>query len=151
MNLTEIPEIVQWEETHYVFIEKVGPFMKTAPMSWQELHSTISAISENNQITKYFAQYKIGPQIYRAGVALAAPPVQLPEGLRYVELRGGKYSCFVLTGSFAQLPDASRRAWEIAGELNIPLREEFAIENYVNDPRTTREEDLRTEILLPTA
>ena len=36
MNLSEEPEIVNWPESHYVFIEKVGPFMNTAPQAWQE-------------------------------------------------------------------------------------------------------------------
>lgn len=31
MKLTEQPEIVTWPETHYVFIEKAGPFQTTAP------------------------------------------------------------------------------------------------------------------------
>ena len=26
MNLTEEPDIVIWPETHYVFLEKIGPF-----------------------------------------------------------------------------------------------------------------------------
>jgi hypothetical protein len=26
MKLTEKPEVVTWPETHYVFIEKIGPF-----------------------------------------------------------------------------------------------------------------------------
>jgi len=26
MNLTEVPETVTWPETHYVFVEKIGPF-----------------------------------------------------------------------------------------------------------------------------
>ena len=26
MNLTEQPELVQWPETHYVFVEKTGPY-----------------------------------------------------------------------------------------------------------------------------
>ena len=25
-NLTQVPDIVTWPETHYVFIEKIGPF-----------------------------------------------------------------------------------------------------------------------------
>ncbi len=38
MNLTEDPELVTWPATHYVFIEKIGPFQKTAQQAWQELH-----------------------------------------------------------------------------------------------------------------
>ena len=35
MKLTLEPEIVTWPETHYIFIEKTGPFQNTAPQAWQ--------------------------------------------------------------------------------------------------------------------
>ena len=35
MNLTEEPEIVAWPKTHYVFVEKVGPFQTNAPEAWK--------------------------------------------------------------------------------------------------------------------
>ena len=44
MNLTLEPEIVQWPPTHYVFLEKTGPFMQTAFQAWQELHQLESLI-----------------------------------------------------------------------------------------------------------
>jgi DNA gyrase inhibitor GyrI len=151
MNLTEEPEIVNWAETHYVFIERVGPFMNTAPQAWQELHGNVPAIAAKNQITGYFSLYKMEPKIYRAGVSLAAPPVELPAGLQYEKISGGKLSRFVLTGPYSLLPEASGRVWQLAAEIKIPLREDFAIENYVNDPKTTPVDKLITEILLPTA
>jgi len=48
------------------------------------------------------------------------------------------------------LPEASGRVCEIVSEMKIPLREDYWIENYANDPRTTPEEQLVTEILIPT-
>ena len=80
MNLTQEPKIVTWPETHYVFLEKIGPFQNTAPQAWQELHRLISGISEHNKITGYLSLYKVQPKIYRAGVSLAAEPVKLPCG-----------------------------------------------------------------------
>jgi len=151
MNLTLEPEIVTWPETHYVFLERTGPFMKTAPDAWTNLHKNVPAIAEKNQITGYMSLYKMGPQIYRAGVAVAAPPVDLPEGIHYEKFSGGKYSRFVLTGPFCQLPEASGKVWTIAEERPIAQRDDFAIEHYVNDPRVTPEEQLVTEILVPTA
>jgi len=151
MNLIEEPEIVNWPETHYVFIEKIGPFMNTAPQAWQEIHRNVAAIAAKNQITGYFSLYKMGAKVYRAGVSLAAPPVELPQGIQYESFAGGKYSRFVLTGPYSQLPEASGRVWQLADEKKIEQRDDFAIENYVNDPRTTPEEQLITEILVPTA
>ena len=151
MNLTQEPEIVIWPETHYVFVEKTEPFMSTAGQAWQSAHSYVPELSKKNQITGYMSLYKVGPKIYRAGFALTAPPVELPEGLTYERFAGGKYSRFVLTGPYTQLPQASGRVFELVAEKNIQLRDDFNIENYVNDPRTTPEEQLITQILVPTA
>lgn len=150
MNLTQEPTTVTWPETHYVFIEKVGPFMSTAPEAWTGLHALVPAIAEHNQITGYTSLYKIGPKVYRAGVSLAAPPKELPTGLAYEHFTGGKYSRFVLTGPFTDLPQASGRVWQIVAEKSIQLRDDFAIENYMNDPEKTPPEQLLTEILVPT-
>ena len=150
MKLTEAPEIVTWPETRYVFIEKIGPFQQTAPQAWQDLHQLVPGISEDNKITGYMSLYKVGPKIYRAGVSLAAAPIRLPENVRYEQFKGGKYSRFVLTGSYSNLPEASGRVFEIVAERQIRLRDDYCIENYVNDPRTTPEEQLITEILIPT-
>jgi len=151
MNLTENPEIVNWPETHYVFVEKIGPFMENAGAAWQQAHTFIPSLAEHNKITGYTSLYKMGPKIYRAGFALAAPPKELPDGLKYEKFAGGKYSRFVLTGPYSDLPQASGRVWEIVSRRNMFVRDEFAIENYANDPMNTPEDKLITEILIPTA
>jgi DNA gyrase inhibitor GyrI len=150
MHLTEIPEIISWPATHYVFIEKTGPFQNTAPQAWQQMHQLIPKVSEHNKITGYTSLYKVAPQLYRAGVALAAAPQNLPDGLQYTEFKGGKYSRFVLTGPYANLPEACGRVFQIVRDTKIQVRDDFGIENYVNDPRTTPEQQLITEILVPT-
>ena len=150
MNLTEEPQTVAWPTTHYVFVEKVGPFQTNAPAAWQNLHTHVAQIAQHNQITGYMSLYKMGPQVYRAGVALAAPPKDLPEGLGYTEFSGGKFSRFVLTGPYTNLGKATGRVVEIVSETSLPVRDDYFIENYVNDPRTTPEEQLVTEILVPT-
>jgi len=150
MKLTQDPEVVTWRETHYVFVEKVGPFQNTAPQAWQEVHPLVARISEHNKVTGYMSLYKIGPKIYRAGVAVTAEPKNLLENMRYEKFKGGKYSRFVLIGSYANLPEASGRVFEIVAEKKIQMRDDFCIENYKNDPRTTPEDQLVTEILIPT-
>ena len=150
IRVTQDPEIVTWPETHYVFVEKVGPFQNTAPQAWNEVHPLVARISEHNKVTGYMSLYKAGPKIYRAGVAVAAEPKNLPENVRQEKFKGGKYSRFVLTGSYANLPEACGRVFEIVSEKKIQVRDDYCIENYVNDPRTTPEEQLVTEILIPT-
>lgn len=150
MNLTQVPEMVTWPETHYVYLEKIGSFQNTAPQAWKDMHQLIPQISENNKITGYASLYKVGPKIYRAGVSLATPPQRLPNGIAYTKFPGGKYSRFVLTGPYSDLPAASGRVFELIAERKVPVRDDFFIENYVNDPRTTPEQQLVTEILVPT-
>ena len=151
MPLNETPDTATWPETHYVFVEKIGPFLNTAPQAWQQLHQLTSAIAAQNTIEKYFSLYNMEKQIYRAGVSVASAPKDLPEGVRYEKSPGGKYTRFVLTGPFSQLPEASGRVFKIVAERKIPLRDGYNIENYVNDPRTTPEDQLVTEIMFPTA
>lgn len=151
MKLTEKPEIVAWPTTHYVFIEKVGPFQEIAQNAWKNLHKNVPEISKHNKITGYMSLYKIEPKmIYRAGVVVDSKPSNLPAGLEYMKFEGGKYSRFILTGSYSNLPEACGKVFEIVDKLKIELREDFYIENYVNDPKTTPEDQLITEILIPT-
>ena len=151
MNLTEQPEIVDWTETHYVYVEKTGPFMKIAPEAWQQAHSLRPLLAENNQITGSMSLYKMSPNVYRAGFVLAEPLVKLPSGLTYELFEGGQYSKFVLTGPYSNLGPATGRVFEIVSKNNMMLRMDFCIERYVNDPQITPEDKLITEILVPTA
>ena len=151
MDLTEKPKIITWPETYYVYIEKVGPFQNTAPKTWQNLHKCVGKILDHNKITGYMSLYKVTPNmIYRAGVSLAAAPKKLPKGLEYTKFKGGKYSRFVLKGSYVNLPAACGRVCEIVVEKKIKVRNNYCIEHYVNDPRITPEDKLITEILIPT-
>lgn len=106
--------------------------------------------STTNQIRGYLSLYKMGPEIYRAGVTLAAPPTKLSQDLSYMEFGGGKFSRFVLTDPYSGLGEATGRVMQIIAERKLPLRDDYSIENYVNDPRKTPEEQLITEILAPT-
>ena len=114
------------------------------------MHQLVPKISEHNKIIGDMSLYKVAPKIYRAGVSLAAAPIRLPESLRYEQFKGGRYSRFVLTGPYSKLPEASGRVFEIVAERKIKLRDDYCIENYFNDPRTTPEDQLTTEILIPT-
>lgn len=138
-------------ETHYVFVEKIGPFQTNAPQAWQTLHKLIPSISQHNEITGYFALYKMESQIYRAGVSVSAKPDQLPEKVAYERLPRSKYARLTLTGSYSNLPAASGCAFQIMRDSKLPLRDDYNIENYVNDPRTTPEDQLITEIMFPLA
>lgn len=151
LNLTETAELTLWEPTHYVFVEKLGPFQDTAQKAWETLHQSLPEVAQQVQLCGFFSLYKIRPQmVYRAGVAVSEKPANLPKGLEYTKFEGGKYSKFVLTGSYANLPEACGRVFSIVAETGISVSDNFYIENYRNDPKTTAEDDLITEILIPT-
>lgn len=150
MNLTEVPEIVVWPATHYLFVEKVGPFQETAMKAWQTLHTKNAEINAHCKVTGGMSLYKMKPEmIYRAGHIIEAAPAKPIEDLQYIKFEGGKYAKYTLKGSYSQLPEASGRVMQMVKDQNITVRDGFYIENYVNNPMTTPEDQLITEILVP--
>ncbi|MBC7429782.1 MAG: hypothetical protein H7336_14300 [Bacteriovorax sp.] len=59
MNLTEKPDAINFLTTHYVFVEKIGPFKKTAQKAWKTLHQNTAAILEVVMITGYSVFIKL--------------------------------------------------------------------------------------------
>lgn len=151
MNLSLKPSLVDWPVTHYVYVARVGPFQKTASKAWEDLQRLLPKIAEDNEITGHLALYKPAELEYRAGVSIGAKPRKLPEGVDYFKYKGGRYSQFVLTGPYSELPEASRRVFEAVERLRLTVRRAYYIENYVTDPATTPEKKAITEILVPTA
>jgi DNA gyrase inhibitor GyrI len=151
LNFTTEPEIVDFPATHYVYLERVGNIPANAPQAWHTVEKFASVLMSHNQITGAAAFYKPAQGIYRAGFMLSAAPVNLPAELTYEKVRGGKYARFTLTGPFDQLPEANTRAFGIVAEKKIALRDDFNIEHYLTDPRTTPADRNVTAILFPTA
>ena len=150
LNLTQEPEAITFHASHYVFIERIGNIPANAPEAWKTVEPIAALLSQHNQITGAAALYKPTQGIYRAGFMLAAPPVNLPAELTYEKLNGGKYARFTLTGPFDQLPEANTRAFGVVAEKKIALRDDYNIEHYLTDPRTTPAEQNVTAILFPT-
>jgi DNA gyrase inhibitor GyrI len=151
IDLTQEPDTIDFPAAHYVFIERVGNIPANAPQAWQTFEKFMPGLMQHNQVTGAAAFYKPTKGIYRAGFLLSAPPVNLPSGLTYEKTAGGKYARFTLTGPFDQLPEANTRVFGIVAEKKIALRDDFNIENYITDPRTTPPDQNITAILLPLA
>ncbi|HEY3861355.1 MAG TPA: GyrI-like domain-containing protein [Verrucomicrobiae bacterium] len=152
INLTKEPKTVLWPETHYVYIEKFGPIMEIAQNAWQEITQLLpSLLSQGCNIAGAMSLYKSNDDksAYRAGFSLTSQPPQLPPGLKYERLKGGSYACFVLTGPYSNLPAACGMVFEIVDKMKMKRRDDFFIEHYANDPKTTPPEQLITEILIP--
>jgi predicted transcriptional regulator YdeE len=151
INLTEEAETINFPAAHYVFVERVGNIPANAQGAWQTVQKFAPALMAHNQMTGAAAFYKPTKGIYRAGFLLAAAPTNLPEGLSYEKVSGGKYARFTLTGPFDQLPEANTRAFHIVAEKKIALRDDFNIEHYLTDPSTTPAEKNVTALLFPVA
>lgn len=150
MTLTTEPQPVKWPANHYVFIEKVGPFMETAKQAWDALHPLMPDLEKDHKVTGSMALYKFKPETYRAGLILASKPKNLPPGMAYEKVPGGKYAKWVLTGPYQDLPEACGYVFDkFIPQHKIKMRKAWCIEHYTNDPRKIAEKDLVTEILVP--
>lgn len=157
MNLTPEFEQVARPLTHYVFLEKHGPFPEVAPPLWNDLMPLMQQLDQS-QIREFLGlsgidKTKNGEEamIYQAGVTLAATPNKLPSGMHHRAVPSGKYARFLLTGPYSHIWMAFDYIFKALSEKKVELRPEFCIENYVNDPRTTPEDQLKTELLIPIA
>jgi AraC family transcriptional regulator len=157
VNLTSDFEAVTRPLTHYVFLEKRGPFAEVAPPLWNDLMPLLQHIDppEVREFLGVSGVDKTRPgedaMIYQAGVALAHNPDGLPAGLQHRAIRSGRYARFLLTGPYSQIWTAFDKIFKTLAEKSVTLRPEFCIENYLNDPRNTPEDQLQTELLVPIA
>jgi AraC-like DNA-binding protein/DNA gyrase inhibitor GyrI len=155
MNLTPEFEPVTRPLTHYVFLERHGPFAEVAPPLWNDLLPLLPQLDQK-QIRGYVGLSGIDKakvveetMIYQAGVALASEPGKLPDGMRHRAIKRGKYARFLLTGPYSHIWMAFDRVFKILAEKKVQLRPEFCIESYLNDPRVTPEDQLKTDLLVP--
>lgn len=156
LNMSLEPVPVTRPAAHYVYLERRGPFAEVAPPAWEELFRHLAGRIPHDQFTELLglsgmdkSRQGEDSMIYQAGVCLAAPPAQVPPGLHHRRLEGGKYAQFLLTGPYSQIWIAFNRIFRALAESNTALRPEYCIENYVNDPKVTPEDQLQTQILIP--
>lgn len=158
LNMNLKPEMVFRQPMDYVYLRRTGPFAEIAPPAWDEMFRLLAGKIGHDQFTELLGlsgidKTKQGEEamIYEAGVCVAWEPAQIPEGLQYRTLTGGKYAQFLLTGPYSQIWIAFSQIFRALSENNTALREEFCIENYINDPKVTPEDQLQTQILIPVA
>jgi len=150
MKLTEKPEVVSVAPKHYLYVEKIGPFMETARSAWEEAYKVFITMKDANKVGA-IAMFKMKPQlVYRAGFIVDRKPEHIPAGIQYMQVEGGSYSKFVLTGSYENLPSAWGQTMQNIEKQKLDLRDAFFFENYVNDPMVVPEDQLMTELMIPT-
>lgn len=158
MNLTLKPEIITRPSIHFLQIEKTGIFKEVAMPTWYELIPIVDLKVDKSKITEYLGFSSMDPNTkdessmyYAAGVVLSEKPSTVPKGLDYKKIAGGKYAKFTLTGSWTGVWPAFEKIFRALAESKMELREGACIENYLNNPETTPEEELLTELLVPIA
>ena len=158
LNMSLKPEIVTRPTTHYVYLERTGPFAEVAPPAWDAFFPLIAGKLDQNEIREYLGlstmdKTKSGEEamIYQAGVSLASKPKEIPAGLHCRKIDPGKYAEFRLTGPYHQIWIAFDQIFRTLAESGTRLRDGFCIENYLNDPKITPENQLHTAMLVPIA
>lgn len=125
--------------------------------AFQRLGATLAARNLFAQVREMFVTYHDAPGSkpdadMRAHVAVAIAdgfPLSL-EGFDYFEVPGGKYAVLAHKGAYATL--ASAYSWlygQWLPQSGEEPRDAPPVEVYVNDPRVTAPDDLRTNICLP--
>lgn len=158
LNLSREPEILDRPVIHYVYHQKTGPFAQSAPLAWAELFPLLASQVSLDQSIGLLGLSGVekdkkgdAAMIYQAGVGLASKPAKLPANLQYRKIEAGKYARFLLKGPYSQIGDAFSQIFRTLSEKAVPLREEFCVEGYLNDPKSTPEAELLTELLVPVA
>eukprot|EP00735_Rhodelphis_limneticus_P006697 TRINITY_DN19129_c0_g1::TRINITY_DN19129_c0_g1_i1::g.13907::m.13907 TRINITY_DN19129_c0_g1::TRINITY_DN19129_c0_g1_i1::g.13907 ORF type:complete len:162 (+),score=27.20,GyrI-like/PF06445.10/3.5e-20,Cass2/PF14526.1/1.9e-11 TRINITY_DN19129_c0_g1_i1:80-565(+) len=157
IRLSTEPEIITSVPALFLYLEKIGPFSKNAPQAWGEFWlPEAGGKIPRDQITGMLALSRIDCTkegddkfTYQAGIYVKSQPESLPANLQIRELPAGKYARFLLKGPYEQLAYAYPAAFAIMEKKDMKLREDFCMERYLNDPETTPQDQLETEILIP--
>jgi len=89
LNLTSEPDSIILSPSIFVYLEKLGPFVKTAPLAWKEFWSLAAGRLDQSQFTGMAGLSRIdgtkagdAALIYQAGVLLKEEPESVPNGLQ---------------------------------------------------------------------
>ena len=158
MNLTPKFDVITRPAAHFIFLEQRGPFAEIAPSTWEEMFPLMYSQVDAKSFKEFLGLSGIDrthlgedSMIYQAGMTVPDAPKAALKGLQYKKIESGKYARFLLTGPYTHIAPAFSQIFKTLADERVTLREEFCIENYLNDPKETPEDQLLTEILIPTA
>jgi len=150
MDLNLDAQKKEWKATHYLFLEKTGLFMETAPKCWQEFRAIIDPLMPKLKMKTFASLYKIHPEmVYRAGVMLEEKPSFDIPGLRYELFEGGTYLNYRFKGNYGEIPEACGRVFDDLHVKRAEMIDNWGIENYLTNPQTTPPDENVVEILIP--
>ena len=149
------PQILNIEPIKVLSVRHIGAYSKCAP-AWEKLMTFAYSNNLVNKNTKLFGVGYDNPHIveesklrYDACITKDID-INLENGICENIINGGKYATFLHKGSYETLCDTYNQIFSIwIVENQIILRETAPFEQYLNDPKTTKPEDLETLIYIP--
>lgn len=154
MNLK--PEFIDRDEMVVYSTNAIGgEFSDIAPIAWEKFLKLVPLIKEDLSesqflgIGKMYAEDSRNICDYQAAISIPSNSNFEMEGLKRQVLAKGKYAKFLLKGTYDNIWIAFDKAFEVIGNNGLELADSPCIENYLNDPQITPEDDLLTEILIP--
>jgi AraC family transcriptional regulator len=154
MDLT--PEIIKREKTViYTSSSSGGDFKDIAPVAWQNFLKVLGTISEDLSKSEFLGVGTMDKSDtkavcnYKAALSIPTNPKFVNAGLMKEELPASNYAKFLLKGTYNNIWIAFDKAFQVITEGPYEIADAPCLENYLNDPTKTPEEELLTEILIP--
>ena len=153
LNMSTEIEVITRPMTNYWALESKGEdFKDIAPDIWQKFLKVLEVEKQDVSQSEFMGVGFINEDkhcVYRAAVSEKEGHEMKFDGLVKCQLPETKYAKFLLKGSFDQIWPAVNKAFELVDQSQYEFTKEPCLENYLNDPAITPEEDLLTEILIP--
>ncbi len=149
------PKILNIEPIKVLSVRHIGAYSKCAP-AWEKLMTFAYSNNIVNKNTRVFGVGYDNPHIVEESLLrydaciTKNTNIDLEDGINQTIINGGKYATFLHKGSYETLYDTYNEIFSVwIVENQITLRETAPFEEYLNDPKTTKPEDLETLIYIP--
>ena len=149
------PQILNIDPIEVLCVRHTGAYTKCAP-AWEKLMTFAYSNNIVNKNTRVFGVGYDNPHIVEESLLrydaciTKNTNIDLEDGINQTIINGGKYATFLHKGSYETLYDTYNEIFSVwIVENQITLRETAPFEEYLNDPKTTKPEDLETLIYIP--
>lgn len=155
-NLTREPKVVEIGWKNFVYLASEGPFLEHAPRLWDEFWKKAPGVFDMSRMQHMLSMSLIDPSkegdarySYRAGITMNPAPENVPQDFVCMNILSRTYALFELRGHYRQLPKAYEEAMHQLEKGPFLILNECCVEEYVNNPAQTPEDDLLTHIYIP--